>query len=106
MARYPSPTLNGQYPHSLVAFGLAIYPIADWTNVAAYSPQVCPTGGLKMASSFGVQVTSRSCSSVAIIPPMSLVKGSSWYIHERQNSGIDGAGMVTPQNSAKRTIKK
>ena len=59
-----------------------------------------------MASSWGVQVTLRSCSSVDIIPPMRRVKGSSWYIHARQKPGIEGAGIVTPQKSEKRIMMK
>lgn len=59
-----------------------------------------------MASSWDVQVTLRSCSSVDIIPPMRRVKGSSWYIHARQKPGMEGAGMVTPQKREKRIMMK
>lgn len=51
-------------------------------------------------------MTLRSWSSVDIIPPMRRVNGSSWYIQARQNPGIEGAGMVTPQKSEKRIMMK
>src|SRR5271170_6960803 len=59
-----------------------------------------------MASSEGVQVTFRSWSSVDIIPPMRRVNGSSWYIQARQNPGMEGTGMVTPQKREKRIMMK
>ena len=48
----------------------------------------------------------RSCSSVDIIPPMRHLKGLSWYIHARQNPGMEGTGMVTPQKREKRIMMK
>ena len=34
------------------------------------------------------------------------MNGSSWYIHARQNPGMEGAGMVTPQKREKRIMMK
>lgn len=101
VARYPSPTLNTQYPQFSVALGLERYPIAVSRKAAAYWPQVWPGGGLKIASSEGAHVIWRSWSSVAIMPEMRRAMGSRGLSHACQNLGIRGREMVTPQKRPK-----
>lgn len=66
-----------------------------------YDSHDSPAGAGKVLNSGCLHTTGKSWSSVTTIPDTRRVKGSSSYSQTRQNFGIRGFGMATPQKRAK-----